>query len=375
MPAESRWTELWRSSKSIVLMVLAQLISSLMAVTSKLLQATSKEHEPPDTSQILITMMGITFLLSWIFMMWAKVESYPLGPRDLWPLLTIRSIAGVFGIWGFYYSLRYLILSEAIVINFLAPMVAAFASSVLFGIPLSNVQRVASVASIIGVVLVAQPWHSSDNLSTPGLQKAINGNFCGVANSTAHVFIKLGASTLDSGGSLERASGIGAALVGVVGGAIAYIVMTRLDKRAHPAVAVYHFALWTIVLTSFGTAIVSPDAFRMPTKSEWGLLLFMGVFGFGLQLLLAASLQCEKNSRALNIVYIQIVFSMIIDKVVWKISPSWLTLGGGAMILMSSFSVAALQRRERGNLQQEIYEEEGIETMLEKPEEGMDDLK
>jgi len=50
--AEGKWTGAWLRHRSIALMILAQLISSLMAVAAKLLQTASKECGALDTSQV-----------------------------------------------------------------------------------------------------------------------------------------------------------------------------------------------------------------------------------------------------------------------------------------------------------------------------------
>jgi hypothetical protein len=39
-------------------------------------------------------MMSITTVSSWIYMCFIGVAEAPLGPRKVWPLLTIRGIAG-----------------------------------------------------------------------------------------------------------------------------------------------------------------------------------------------------------------------------------------------------------------------------------------
>jgi hypothetical protein len=59
MPSEStiteakrRWRGFWRRNSSIVLMVLAQLISSFIAVAAKLLQTSSEDYGALDTRQV-----------------------------------------------------------------------------------------------------------------------------------------------------------------------------------------------------------------------------------------------------------------------------------------------------------------------------------
>jgi len=47
-----RWRDIWRRNSSIALMILAQLISSFMAVAAKLLQTAGHERGALDTRQV-----------------------------------------------------------------------------------------------------------------------------------------------------------------------------------------------------------------------------------------------------------------------------------------------------------------------------------
>ena len=58
------------------------------------------------------------------------------------------------------------------------------------------------------------------------------------------------------------------------------------------------------------------------------------------QLLLTFGLAHEKSSRATNMVFSEIVFALIFDKLLWGTSPSLLSIGGGSLILGSTAFVA-----------------------------------
>lgn len=69
-------------------------------------------------------------------------------------------------------------------------------------------------------------------------------------------------------------------------------------------------------------------------------------------MLVAASLQAEDCTRALNIVYIQIIFAGLIDKVVWNHTPNATSLVRIALILGSVIAVAVVNNKgvsERGS--------------------------
>jgi hypothetical protein len=82
------------------------------------------------------------------------------------------------------------------------------------------------------------------------------------------------------------------------------------------------------------------------------------------QFLLAAGLQYEKSSRATNMVYMQMLFALAFDKLVWGTTPGALSIIGSSLILGSAIYVAMnkegpkkkVESRERGD----GYEERGL---------------
>lgn len=58
------------------------------------------------------------------------------------------------------------------------------------------------------------------------------------------------------------------------------------------------------------------------------------------QFLLAAGLQYEKSSRATNMVYMQMLFALSFDKLIWGTTPGVLSITGSSLILGSAIYVA-----------------------------------
>ncbi|OAG12414.1 uncharacterized protein CC84DRAFT_1171148 [Paraphaeosphaeria sporulosa] len=257
-------------------------------------------------------MMITTAFLSWPTAYFLQLPSLPLGPPPARPLLFIRGIAGAIGIWGFYYSLRSLALSEASIINFLSPTLAALLLSLLpssstssSGISLA--QLAAGGISMGGAVCVLQPWIT---------QPEVGGG--------------------------HRALAILAAVVGVAGGAVSYVAMARLGDSVHPAHTLAYFSTTTAVLSAL-LILVQWQPLHLPSAPmQWGLTLLLGVLGFAMHWLMTASLaQADDAKRPLNFVYTQMVFAMVADRVVWGVGFDVWKYLGGALIIASAVFVAS----------------------------------
>jgi drug/metabolite transporter (DMT)-like permease len=284
----------------------------------------------PNTLQILIAMMLIVTILSWTYMLRcsASIPGGAFGPTKLRPLLVIRGIAGFFGIWGFYVSLRYLALAEATLINFLAPVLATLLLGLLPGQQrCSMAQILAALVAVIGLLCVLQPW-SAHVTNTPR----------------------------------EHALAIGAALVGVLGGAVSFLTMSCLREHVHPITTVAYFAPICTLLS--GTSlIIQRQGFSFPsTTVQWLYVCVLGVVGFAMHWLMAASLMTGDSKRALHIVYVQVVFAMLADKIVWGLEPGWWKYAGAVLIMGSAMFVAATKRFQGYTIVAGVDEEEKIET-------------
>jgi hypothetical protein len=84
---------MYQAHKSVILMVLAQLCSSLLGATAKLLETAGGLA----AEQVLFAGMGIMMVLSWVYMGVRRVPEAPLGKRKVWGLLVLRGVAGFVG--------------------------------------------------------------------------------------------------------------------------------------------------------------------------------------------------------------------------------------------------------------------------------------
>ena len=267
--------------------------------------------------------MSITVVVSYLYMWYAQVPD-PLGRRDVFGLLTLRAVGGFFGVFGLYYSVKYLPLSEATVLTFLAPILSCYATSLF--VPHETFrwkQQLAGLVSLVGVVLIARPFGR-----TPP-----DNNGGGQVDELHHLLAVL------------------MALVGVLGASCAYTTIRMIGKRSHPLVSVTYFSAYTTAISCIGMAVLPSVEFRLPsTGLEWSLLIALGVCGFLLQFLLTAGLayvppgqEASAGNRATCILYTQMLFALFYDKVVWGNTLSALSWAGSALILGSAIYVAVVR--------------------------------
>ncbi|KAL8982172.1 MAG: hypothetical protein Q9205_003236 [Flavoplaca limonia] len=306
--------------------------------------------------------MAITSILCTLYMWWAEVDHFPLGQKGVRKLLMARGFGGFFGLLGIYYSLQYLPLAEATVITFLAPIVACWACSILIHEPFTRTEQMAGLLSLLGVVLIARPasFFFSDTLETSAAIAI--GDTIPTANATTNSQ----QASVEQVASSQRLVAIGVALIGVFGAATAYTTIRMIGQRAHPLISVNYFAAWTTLVATAVLLFVPGMNFQLPSGyKQWGYLVFLGVCGFVMQLLLTAGLSYEKSSRATNMVYTNMLFALAFDKIVFDTTLGTLSIVGSSLILGSALYVAVQQdpsKKLKTSERMPADEEEGLSS-------------
>ncbi|CAI7583208.1 unnamed protein product [Penicillium glandicola] len=344
------WQVWWLRNKGMGLVLLAQAFAASMNVMTQVLEIHSAMHP----FQILFARMSITAIASYLYMYFASTPS-PLGTRPVRGLLLLRALFGFTGVYGLYYSVQYLPLSEATVITFLSPIISCYACSLLIpGETFSRKQLFAGLISLGGVVLIARPFStrsSHTSIATPtdaaawalGLSASEVEKLPSDADAYHHVMATI------------------VALIGVIGASGAYTSIRMIGRRAHPLVSVTYFSSVTTVISFVAMLVVPSVPFRVPsTVVEWTLLTGLGVCGFLLQFLLTAGLSyvppasvsdgkpIAQGARATSMVYMQMIFAVFYDKVVWgsTLSPiSW--VGSGIILACAVYVVFAQEKPVR----------------------------
>ncbi|KAL4759613.1 DMT family transporter [Aspergillus foveolatus] len=351
-------TNIWLQGKGMILVLMSQFFGASMNCMTKELELNGRNGEGFKPFQILFARMSITVTASYLYMWYAKVPQ-PFGNRSTFPLLLCRAISGFVGVYGLYYSVQYLPLSEATVLTFLAPILSCYACShFLPGEIFTRKQQLAGFISLIGVVLIARPFAF--------LQPAADDSAESIERKMDHP------GEADQG---HRVMAVTMGMIGVLGASSAYASIRMIGQRCHPLVSVTYFSLVTTVVSAIAIVFLPSISLELPgTPLEWTLLILLGVCGFLLQFLLTAGLsyvpppprvrdtsalhqqfneadnasksetikpaRSSSGTKATTMLYTQMLFALFYDAAVWGSTLSAVSWIGSALILCSALYVA-----------------------------------
>lgn len=126
--------------------------------------------------------------------------------------LISSGFVGFFGLFGSYFSLQYLSLSDATVLAFLAPTVTGLLAALFLKEPYTLKEAISGFISLGGAVLVAQPSFLFGSLA-------------------------------EEEDPRERMIAVGVALLGVFSASAAYVTIRQIGKKAHALHSVVYFCI------------------------------------------------------------------------------------------------------------------------------------
>ena len=178
----------------------------------------------------------------------------------------------------------------------LAALIAVFALRE----PLRGTDVVATLLSMLGVVLVAQPTFLFAD---------------GIALDPVAVVI---------------------GVVGAVFSAIAYVVIRRLGATEHHMVVVFYFPLIT---GPASLPLLAVEGMVMPEGVEWLYLLGIGIAAQLGQIEITQGFKLETAGRASSVTYLQIVLAYTWGVLLFGEYPNALSVVGAVLVVLGVFSV------------------------------------
>ncbi|CCE63476.1 hypothetical protein TPHA_0E03870 [Tetrapisispora phaffii CBS 4417] len=331
----------------LVILALAFFCNSLMIVSTKVLvtnpERSSEERIKP--LQILLVRMVLTYIgtLIYMYLNRATIPNVPFGPPEVRKWLLLRGACGFFGVFGMYFSLMYLCLSDALIITFLSPSVTIILAWVVLRENLTKYEVTSSLISLLGVVLIIRPEFI---FGSRGMSS--DGNDLSVVSSDPH----------------ERLIASLVGLAGVFGASIVYIVIRFIGNKAHAIMSVSYFSMVTAVISLIGIIIIPSMTFQIPSSlKEWLLFANLGVCGFFFQLLLTLGIQKEKAGRGTLMQYTQIIYAIFWDVLLWDVWPNIWSWGGMVLIIGSTLFMFIL-KKSVSKSEQALNDSEGRNLQL-----------
>ena len=220
----ARLQRLYVHNYGALLVLLAQFFGVLMNLSTRMLEQNGSHGAGMHPFQILFVRQFITSLTCTL---WATllpivnpqsknlIADFPLGPKStsVRLLLLTRGVSGFLGVFGMYFSLLYLPLSEATVLTFLAPILTCYLCSwVIPGEKFSRQQQLAGLVSLVGVVFIARP---ANFFVSPASSDGGSGEVA--SNSTVAETAPTEGYAHPNPSPSEHLLAIGIALLGVIG--------------------------------------------------------------------------------------------------------------------------------------------------------------
>ncbi|KAG7820967.1 hypothetical protein KL919_000880 [Ogataea angusta] len=326
-----------KKNSGICFILLGNLFNSFMVFFCKLLLL-DKDFDPPiHPLHILAIRMFITYIFCSYFL-W-KDPNYPFGPKGYRIFMVLRGLGGFVGVAGQYCALMYLSVSDTVAMSFLAPTVTSWMAYVFLGERYTRLEAICGATAFLGVIFVARPSFI----------------FYG-RDTTSEEDVSDGTQEIESSSATLRLIGTTAVLLSCLGTGVSMCSMRKIGFHAHPLLTVSFFALITFIVSSAG-AIIFQLPLQIPhTLKQWLLLSTVGIAGFVMQYFSTMGMQREKAARAMSMSYTQLLYTTVLEYVLFDHLPSPLTILGST-IIVGSVMIIILYKPEED-------EDENLDTEL-----------
>lgn len=223
----------------------------------------------------------------------------PLGPRPLRPLLILRGLLGATSLFLRFYAIHYMPIADASVIIFSVPVWVSAMAKLFLKEPCGFFHAFTVLLTLVGIVLITK------------LPLLFGGDAAGF-----------------------EVRGVTAALTSTLFGASVYIVVRKV-KGVHHSVIMVNFGWVAIVETTTITLLTSRFDVPHCGLDRW-LLVLLGAFSFGGQVLLTRALQMEQ-AGPVSVVRsaADIVFVFIWQVVFFGEVPDRYTVSGALLVTLS----------------------------------------
>lgn len=313
----------------LVFVAISELFFVLMGLTVKYFLSATQI----STTTLIFVRMGITAICCVLSLWLIKRDPNPLlGPPGIRGILILRGFFGFMGLLSSYQSLRGLTLSDSVTIQFLAPSVTALLGFLFLHETLSQREILAGFFCLVGVVLVSRPPFifggegKREDITLPG-----EGG-----GTRLDLPLPPGEGDQEGNDTTERAIAVTWAFVAVFFASMAYTTIRWIGNKAHALHSITYFSYTCTITCGLWLLFKPGHIVWVSSLHELLFIVTIGIFGFAAQTFLTLGLQREKAGRAGLAIYLQVVFSLLFEFVLWGTIPSFLSALGTVIILASA---------------------------------------
>jgi drug/metabolite transporter (DMT)-like permease len=240
-----------------------------------------------------------------LFLMWTR--EFPSGLKTNRPgSHVLRCVLGCLAMFASFASLKYLPLSHASIIGYLAPVLAVVLAAMLLRETVSNARWFGVLFGFLGMLVLVLPTVTEANIDKSYLL------------------------------------GVGLALAMAILTAGAKVQIRSLALTENAGAIAFYFAL-TCTLAGLATL---PFGWILPDWNQLGLLVCTGIAGGIAHILMTLSYQYSEVSKLAAFEYLSLVFAVIADALFFNILPEPAFYAAAACIISATL-VVALKDRDR----------------------------
>ncbi len=258
----------------------AALMFAAMGATIKVISA----DLPTEMAVFFRNLFGLIALLPWLLHGGVRALATQHFNAHL-----MRSLAGVAAMYCFFYAIHYLPLSEAVLLNFTAPLFMPFVVLIWFRESVSRALWGAIAVGFIGILLILKP---------------------GMAMFSP------------------------AALIGLASGALAALAVANIRRMAQTEPTT-RIVFYFCIISTLVSVVPLLWRWQTPDPALWGFMILSGIFATAGQLLLTRSYALASASFIGPFTYSSVVFATIIGWLLWGENPHALTLSGALLVCVA----------------------------------------
>ena len=196
-----------------------------------------------------------------------KLGSYRQLKTRVFPLHLLRAFASLSSMFCLYFALRYLSLTDAVLLTYTRPLFIPIVVYLWFQKKWTVNTWVGLVVGFLGITLILRPDHTIFNIAS----------FVGLA---AGMF-----------------------------GAVAFTTIRRLTKTEPSERITFYYLMLSIPLT----AVPLANSWQTPTLIEWGLLVLIGGVAIIYQMFLSRAYRHASAVKVGSLLYSSVVFAYLFD--------------------------------------------------------------